>query len=194
MSFSTKSYLAGVGTVVAALTIGFSGGFFLAAPTQHVEQNRLQRVSGGAPVANSTAQVAIAAKPDITEVRPIEMVASPLPAPSMPQPAPAETVPVMATTAEPASVAVATKAAEANRATSEDNAAKPDVKDERTRNAETKAAERMKRARDQRTAELRKQREIAMATVAVKRMLREREPQLVADRTESPRFGFFGEN
>jgi len=194
MSFSTKSYLAGVGTVVAALTIGFSGGFFLAAPTLHVEQNRLQRVSGGAPVANSTAQAAIATKPDTTEVRPIEMVASPIPATSMRQPAPAETIPVMATTAEPASVAVAPKTAEPNRTTSEDNAAKPDAKDERTRNAETKAAERMKRARDLRTAELRKQREIAMATVAVKRMLREREPQLVADRTESPRFGFFGEN
>ena len=59
MPFSTKSYLAGVGTVVAALTIGFSGGFFLAPSTEHVEQNRLQRVTSTAPVATAPMAVKV---------------------------------------------------------------------------------------------------------------------------------------
>ena len=63
---------------------------------------------------------------------------------------------------------------------------------ERLRWAEAKAERKL--AREQRRAERRKQREMALATVAAKRMLRDREPQQVAERTESQRLGFFGEN
>jgi type IV secretory pathway VirB10-like protein len=180
MSFNTTSYLAGVGTVVAALTIGFSGGFFLAPTTDHVEQNRLQRVASSAPISNPASQEAITPKPEITQARSIELVAAKVPAPSTQQPAGPETVPVMA------------KAVEPTRASREENAARPEVNTERMRRADAKAER--KRAREQRRAERRKQRETEFAAVAVNQMARDRDPQQVADRTESPRLGLFGEN
>lgn len=177
MSFSTTSYLAGVGTVVAALTLGFSGGFFLAPPTEHEEQNRLQRVASRAPVSNP-AQDATTPKPEITPARSIELVAAKVPAPSTQQPARADAIPIMA------------KAVEPTRAAPDENAAKPDVNMEKMRAAEAKAER--KRAREQRRAERRKQREIELS--AAKQMLRNPAPQQLADRAESPRFGFFGED
>lgn len=173
MPFSTKSYLAGVGTVIAALTVGFSSGFFLAPSTEHVEQNRLQRITSSAPIANPTPQAAV------TPVRSIELVAAAAPAPSTQRPARTEAIPVMARAVEPAPAQL------------EATATTPEVSTEKTR-AEAKAER--KRAREQRRAERRKQREIALATVAAKRMLRDRDPQQVADRTESSKFGFFGED
>ena len=179
MPFSTKSYLAGVGTVVAALTIGFSGGFFLAPSTEHVEQNRLQRVT-------STASAAIT---PLAEARPIELVAAP--APATQQPARTETIPVMARAVDPAPAPIAARTADPARAASDDAAAKPEIT-YKMQAAEAKAER--KRAREERRAERRKQREIELAAFAVKRMARDRDPQQVADRTQSPRFGFFGED
>jgi hypothetical protein len=177
MPFSTKSYLAGVGTVVAALTIGFSGGFFLAPSTEHVEQNRLQRVT-------STASAAIT---PLAEARPIELVAAP--APATQQPARTETIPVMARAVDPAPAPIAARTADPARAASDDAAAKPEIT-YKMQAAEAKAER--KRAREERRAERRKQREIELAAFAVKRMVRDRDPQQLADRTESPRLGFFG--
>jgi hypothetical protein len=171
MSFSTTSYLAGVGTVVAALTVGFSGALFLAPPAEHVEQNRLQRVASSAPIPNPTSQEEITPKPEITPARSIDLVTAKVPAP--------EATTVVAKTAEPA------------LAKPEANAAKSDVNTEKMRAAEAKAER--KRAREQRRAERKKQREIELATAA-KRMARDRDLQQVADRSESPRFGFFGED
>lgn len=99
MSFNTTSYLAGVGTVVAALMVGFSGGFFLAPPVEHVEQNRLQRIS--APISTPVSQEGNTPKPEITPARPIDLVAAKVPAPATAQPARAETVPIMARAVEP---------------------------------------------------------------------------------------------
>jgi hypothetical protein len=191
MPFNTTSYLAGVGTVVAALTVGFSGGFFLAPPANHVEQNRLQRVASSAPTSNPAPHEAITPKPD-TQVRSVELVAAKVPAPSTQQSARAEAIPIMAKAVEPGLAPVVAKAAEAARAAPEENAAKPEVNTEKMRAAEAKVER--KRAREQRRAERRKQRELEFATVAVKRMLRDGHPQQVADRTELPRFGFFGED
>ena len=175
MPFNTMSYLAGVGTVVGALTIGFSGGLFLAPPADHVEQNRLQRVAG-APISNQGSQEALTPKPEVTPARSIELIAAKVPAPSQ-QPPRAETVPVMAKAVEPV------------RGAFDENTARPDINMEKA--AEAKAER--KRAREQRRAERRKQREME-ATIAVKRILRDRDPQQVAERSEPPRFGFFGED
>lgn len=185
MPFSTKSYLAGVGTVVAAVTIGFSGGFFLAPSTDHADQNRLQRVTSSAPISSPAPQAAATPKLEITE-------ASAAPASAIPPPP--RMIPVMAKAVEPEQPAVMAKAPEPDRAPLEQGRnGRGEVNTEKKRAAEVRAEER-KRAREQRSAERRKQREIALATVAVKRMLRDGAPQQVADRTESPRFGFFGED
>ena len=79
MPFSTQSYMAGVGTVIAAITIGFSGGFFLA-PNDRVEQNRLQRVTSSAPISNPAPQTAVTPKLDVAE-------ANAAPAPAIQPPA-----------------------------------------------------------------------------------------------------------
>jgi hypothetical protein len=80
---------------------------------------------------------------------------------------------------------------------------------ERSARANSEKAEKIRAAEASRTAEKkriearkiaerqRRQREIQEATVAVKRMLRDRDVQQVANRDEvqadTPRFGFFGE-
>lgn len=178
MPFSTKSYLAGIGTVVAAVTIGFSGGFLLAPSTGHVEQNRLQRVTSAAPVSNPAPPAAVTPKLEITE-------ANPAPKPAI-EPSP-RMIPVMAKAVEPTPAPVAPKASDPVRGTFEQDRAA------QSNSERMRAAEERKR-KEKRLAERRKQREIELATAAVKRMLRDHNPQQVADRTDSPRFGFFGED
>jgi len=180
--------------VVAALTVGFSGGLFMAAPTPYAEQNRLQRVMSSAPIASPTPQIAAAPKPEITEAN-----ATSAPASASQQPARPETIPVMAKAAEPEPASVMAKAPEAKAlepiraAPEQERAAQSNVNAEKIRAAEAGAAER-KRAEARKLEERRKQREIELATVAVKRMLRDRDPQQVADGIERPRFGFFGQD
>ncbi len=45
MAFNTTSFLAGVGSVVAVLSSGLAGGYFLANPSHIDPPNRLQRVA-----------------------------------------------------------------------------------------------------------------------------------------------------
>jgi hypothetical protein len=195
MSFSTRSYLAGVGSVIAALTVGFSGGLFMAVPTQYAEQNRLQRVMSSAPIASPAPQTAVAPTPPIAAApkpETIEAKATSQPAPAIQQPARPEPIPVMAKAVE-AAPAMA-KAPEPVRAIREqERGAQPNVEAEKIRAPEARAAER-KRAEAKKFAERRKQREIELAADTVKRMLRDRNPQQVADGIETPRFGFFGED
>ena len=65
MAFSTSSFLAGVGTVFAAVTIGFAGGAMIATSPK-VEPNRVERVAASArdntPITASTTNTA--AMPD----------------------------------------------------------------------------------------------------------------------------------
>lgn len=188
MPFSTTSYLAGVGTVVAALAIGFSGGFLLAPSADHVEQNRLQRVASNDPLSNPASLEATTPKSEIKQVRSIELVAAPVSATQQP----AHHEPTPAKALEPAPASAHAKAAEPARAAPEKTAANPEVNTEKMRAAEAKAER--KRAREQRRAERRKQREKALAAAAAKRVLSDPPPQQFADRTEPPRFGFFGED
>jgi hypothetical protein len=193
MSFSTTSYLAGVGSVIAALTIGFSGGFFIAKPTQFAEQNRLQRVISSAPVASTAPQAAALPKPAMTEARVINTDWTPQ---AVQQPTRPETIPVMAKAVEPEPVPVpAPGVAKSEPVRAAVEQARPDsnVDTDKLRAADAKAAER-KRIEARKFAERRKQREIALATVAVKRMLKDRDSQQVADGIETPRFGFFGQD
>ena len=200
MSFSTTSYLAGVGSVITALTIGFSGGFFIAKPTPYVEQNRLQRVTSSAPIATSAPQTVALSTPAITEskvISPSAQPASPSAQAAVPvqQPAQPEAIPTLANADVPEPAQAVTRPELARATVEQDRATQSNVNAERLRAADAKAAAR-KRDEARKFAERRKQREIELATVAVRRMLRDkdRDPQQVADGIETPRFGFFGQD
>jgi hypothetical protein len=201
MTFSTTSYLAGVGSVIAALTIGFSGGFFIAKPTPYVEQNRLQRVTSSAPIASSAPQTVALSTPAITESKatsPSAQPASPSAQAAVPvqQPAQPEAIPTMAKADVPEPAQAVTRPELARAAVEQDRATQSNVNAERLRATDAKAAAR-KRDESRKFAERRK---IELATVAVRRMLRDRDrdPQQVADGIETPRatprFGFFGQD
>ncbi len=184
MAFSTTSYLAGVGSVVVILSTGFAGGYMVANPTRPEAPNRLQRL---AAEARDTRPVATPpATPEIVATA----AATPTPAPETPPPAvtaqaaPPAPIPVKAKTAEPPAGAVSANADQAG--TEKVTAEKPNV--ERPRLA--RSAER-KRAEDRRFAERqRKQRELEVATVAVRQLMHRRyrddEEFAAMDRPERP--------
>jgi hypothetical protein len=199
MAFNTTSYLAGVGSVVAALTIGFSSGFFFAAPTQNDPPNRLQRVASTAPLANPvSAPAAPAQKQDIP---PEEIAATAPPTAALtpvavaPTPSTAASVAQQAAPPEPPSV-VAKSSEPAPPAAEREHVAQ--ISAEKLRAAEAGRAAEKKRIEARKLAERqRRQREVQEAAAAVKRMMRDRDVQQVADRDEAgfdtPRFGFFGQ-
>jgi hypothetical protein len=127
--------------------------------------------------------------PEATQPRAIEITAAGLTLPTQ-QPARTEAIPITAKADEQAAAPEVVKAAEPVRSASQDVTPKSETNTEKKRAAEVKA----ERKRAQRSAERRKQREIELATAAVKRMPWDPAPQQIADRTESPRFGFFGED
>jgi hypothetical protein len=68
---SATSYFAGMGTVVAALTVGFTGGLMITGPSKNAEiPNRLQRVMSNAPLPDPNLRVAEAKKLDAPEAAP----------------------------------------------------------------------------------------------------------------------------
>ena len=68
MAFNTTSFLVGVGSVVAVLSTGLAGGYFLASPSRIDAPNRLQRQAAAnqdSKPAQVTTQVTTPAKPEI---------------------------------------------------------------------------------------------------------------------------------
>lgn len=216
MAFNTTSYLAGVGSVVAALTIGFSSGFFFAAPKQNDPPNRLQRVASTAPLSNPvSAPAAPAPKQEI----PTQDIATAAPTTSA-----ATTAPIAASTPVVVAPSPSTTASVVAPAPGTQQLPPPEPQSgvtrssepapsaaERERIAQIKAepAEKLSAAEASRAAEKkriearklaerqRRQREVQEAAAAVKRMLRDRDVQQVSNRDEvgfdTPRFGFFGQ-
>jgi type IV secretory pathway VirB10-like protein len=188
MKFNTTSYLAGVGSVVAVLSTGFAGGYFLANPAQNDPPNRLQRVASNATLPNPAPQIAVSPKQQLAEAptAPAPVTSSAPPAPVLQQPAQPD--PVVAKAPEP----VRAVAEQQDVAT---------VKPEKLRAAETNRAAEKKRMEARAIAERqRKQKEIEIATVAVRRLLHNRDVQEVVETddaeprgSETPRFGLFGQ-
>lgn len=188
MAFSTTSYLAGVGSVVVILSTGFAGGYMLANPTHQDPPNRLQRLAAEGQDSKGAAQAAPAAKPEVVAMAAPAATS----APAAPPPAAAEPAPVPAEARAPEPARPPQVSAE--KASAEKSIA------EKARMAEAKAAER-KRADARKFAERRrKQRELEVATVAVRRMMRDRDDQEFAAMDqpeppppEMPRLGLFGQ-
>jgi hypothetical protein len=182
MAFNATSFLAGVGSVVAVLSTGVAGGYFLASPSHIDPPNRLQRVAAAnqdpkpAPVTTATKPdvVALAATPELQPaITPAEAKA--------PEPAPAAAV-------QEAAAAVVTE----NRAKPETKAdiGKENVDKVRTtdaRAAESKRIEIRKISGQKIAEQRRKQRELEVAAFAVRRIIHQRDGSDVdSDQTEVP--------
>ena len=205
MAFNTTSYLAGVGSVVAALTIGFSSGFFFAAPTQNDPPNRLQRVTSNAPlVTTATAPASPASKEEMPKQDLAAVASAPIAPADVPSAGPAAAPPVVsATTPSDAAPAPSIAAPPQQQAAqpeptpvvekAPEPVAAPAQHERNTQISAEKTADKIRAAEASRAAERKKietkkladrqrrQREIQEAAVAVKRMLRDRNVQEVAD-------------
>ncbi len=200
MKFNTTSYLAGVGSVVVVLSTGFTGGYFMANPKRVEPPNRLQRlaaedhsapattnvkpevVAAIAPAAAATPVTAPAAAP-VAAAAPATPAVDPPAQQAAAQPAsPAPASPVEAKTPEPAqSVATREAAAPAADEADTDKASIQKASAEKGRAAEARYAER-KRGEARKVAEQqRKQRELDVATIAVRRIIHDRDAPDASD-------------
>lgn len=201
MAFNTNSFLAGVGAVVAVLSTGVAGGYFLTTPSHIDPPNRLQRVAAANQEANP-APVTAATKPEIVAaVTPTAAAAE--------QAAPPAAPAIAAPAAPPARTAAIQEAAAPATAAKPDTDTKTNVEKANadkaraaeTRNADARAIEK-KRIETRKTAEQqRKQRELEVATIAVRRIIHGRDaPDVVVDSdqteapaAEMPHFNLFGQ-
>ena len=200
MAFNTTSFLAGVGTVFAAVMLGFAGGAMITTSPK-VEPNRVERVAGSAPVVSAKTETQASpavpaasvspAKPATAETAagPDRVISLP-PKPDSPQAVPSQLV----AQPQPVSPQPQPVMAKDDAGAQADNAKKvrdPELKKE----AELKKAQRRAEARRER----RKQQEIQAAANAVRQLradggLRDVSQEVVTSREVSPRFGFFGDN
>jgi hypothetical protein len=219
MAFNRTSYMAGVGCVFMVLSTGFAGGYFMANPTHNAPPNRLQRMASAQDV-KPVAQVTPSGKAGIVT----EGAAAPAPsaprslAPAV-QPvssepaAPPAAIPVEAKPPEPVGTVTAQQTV-GHAITDRGSQANPDklnterpnaekANPEKARTADAKDADK-KRAETRKFAEQqRRQREIEVATIAVRRIIRDRDasdrdpPVLIendqseAPAPETPRPGLF---
>jgi hypothetical protein len=215
MAFNTTSFMAGVGAVVAVLSTGVAGGYLLTNPSHIDSPNRLQRVAASNQEANP-APVAAAAKPEI--VADAAPTAAPAPATEqaaqpVPQTAAVPAVqpvvaPVEAKAPEPAHTATNQETAAPAPMAKPDTDAKPIEKAniDKARTAEAHAVEaraiEKKRTGTRKVAEQqRKQRELEVATIAVRRIIHGRDASdVVVDSdqpeqpaAEMPHFNLFGQ-
>jgi type IV secretory pathway VirB10-like protein len=190
MKFNTTSYLAGVGSVVVVLSTGFAGGYFIANPKRVEPPNRLQRLAAEDHSAPATTTV----KPEVVAAVAPAAAATPAVDPpaqqAVAQPAsPAPASPVEAKTPEPApSVAARETTAPAADKADTEKVSTQKASPEKGRAAEARYAER-KRGEARKVAEQqRKQRELDVATVAVRRIIHDRDaPEIVEnDSREAP--------
>jgi hypothetical protein len=229
MAFNTSSFLAGVGTVVVVLSTGFAGGYMLASPNRADPPNRLQRVAAAdmnskasSAAAVSPAAVTVVAKPDVVAdaaaAQPAPAAVPPTETPA-PQPAstqadvgPSVTTPAQGSTPIDAGkikpqLATAQSINPDRINTDQARAVEPKLIDSKP--ADNKAIDK-KRIEARKSADKsagrfaeqhRKQRELEVATLAVRRIIHERDtPEVVVDddqapapAPEPPHFGLFGQ-
>jgi hypothetical protein len=209
MAFSTTSFFAGVGTVFAAVTIGFAGGTLLTTSSPKMEPNRLERVAASNPptiaAATKTETPAVPSVPTIKAEMatvpsvPVAKVEAPA-VPAVQAAARNETAETTATpdrvvamTPAPASPQVAPAQPQPPVVAREDTASQIDnAKRLRETELRKQADVRESERRAEQRRERRKRQEIDAAVDAVKRMKRDGVLQEATQQDEAPRFGFFG--
>jgi type IV secretory pathway VirB10-like protein len=176
MAFNTTSFFAGVGTVFAAITLGFAGGAMITTSPK-VEPNRLERVAASAPVIAARTEApatplvpAIKTETPETTAAPDRVISLTL-TPDSPQTLPPRPQSVMAKDDVASQIDNAKKARDA----------------ELKKEADLKKAER----RAEQRRERRKQQQIQAAN-AVRQMRLDGDPQVVSQGDVSSRIGFFG--
>jgi ribonuclease E len=190
MTFSKSSFFAGVGSVFAAIVIGFAGGAMITGGAGVQPPNRVERVAAGETLQKSAGQPAAVANTPAPEPA---MATAPVPAsdpqPVAQRPAPAapatasnEAAPASKTQRPPPPLPVVAKGDDAPPRNDQANDRAVELK---------KAAER-KRAEERKFAERRKRQDIEQAANAIRQMKRDGVIDQVVQREEAPRFGFFG--
>ena len=218
MAFSTTSFFAGVGTVFAAVTIGFAGGALITTSPKP-EPNRLERVAASNPVTPVTVAAAPKTESAVPSVPAARAEAPPVPAAPIVK-AETTTAPStpMAKTETPDNNVTAERVISMTQApTSPQSTAQPPASAQVVAPAlppvvaKDDTASAIENAKKVRESELRKQaewraserraeqrrrkhQEIEAAVNAVKRMQRDGVLQQVSQeqQDDTPRFGFFG--
>jgi hypothetical protein len=207
MNFNTTSFIAGVGSVVVVLSTGFAGGYFLANPSRVNPPNRLQRLAAedhtapavttakpevvatampAAPLPAAPAVNTAPAAATVTTAAPLNS-ATPTPAQPAMQAATAAPAPASADVKAPEPVrtvnvseTTAPVADKSNKTGDKNSSQKPGADADNQRPSEARFVER-KRSDSRRIAEQqRKQQELEVATVAVRRIIHDRDaPDLI---------------
>ena len=184
MAFSTGSFFAGVGTVFAAVTIGFAGGAMITT-SPRPEPNRLERVMATPSTIPARAEEptgASSAPPSANEVKAETNETSPAPSDR-----------VIAMVPPPDTSA---RQPPANPVPAKDDKAAQMSSAGKVREVAVKREKDPRMARAQRPAEgrppLRKRHDIEGAVNAVRQIQRDDVFEEVSQRVESPRLGFFG--
>ena|ERR1700674_5192351 len=192
MAFSTTSFFAGVGTVFAAVTIGFAGGAMITTSPK-LEPNRLERVAASAPAVTPSAKAETPATPPATPVATEAKAETPDPAPATDRVIAMAPAPSAQPSAPPQPQPVTAKDDSAPQIGSVSKIRESELRREREKDSMVQRTERRAEARPQ----LRKRQEIEAAANAVRQMQRDNAVQEVSQRDDSPRdgssrLGFFG--
>ena len=182
MALNTTSFFAGVGAVLAAVTLGFAGGAMIT-KSPNAEPNRLERVTRAAGAA-----------------APVQVpTASPQAAPVSATPADAPSGTAEASDTKSAPIRVISMAPQANVEQTITPQPQPMIgKDGGTQqfdNARTTRAEQRRERAERKMAQRRERsqrQEIQAAANAVRQARRDGELQEVSQRDEAPRLSFFG--
>jgi hypothetical protein len=180
MAFNTTSFLAGIGSMAAVLSTGLTGGYFLANPSHINPPNRLQRVAA----ANQDS------KPSVTTDTKPEVVAAAAPI-APPAPTTGQAAQTPAPAAQPAvATAQPDTGAKPNDAKTNDAKANGEKANaDKARSAEARSVEKKRAENRKITEQQRKQRELEVAAVAVRRIIHERDGSDIAadsDPAETP--------
>ena len=179
MAFNTTSFFAGVGTMFAAVAIGFAGGALITSSPK-TELNRVERIAASMPAATPTVKtesVEAAPLPDrVIPVTPGQAGQQPAAQQqALAQPAPTPSSPAVTVSDDAASQASQIESAKKVR--------EAELKKETEfRKAERREARRIRRKRQ----------EIESAASAVRQLRRDGAIQQVSQSSPGPRFGFFG--
>jgi hypothetical protein len=189
MSFNPISYFAGIGTVSAAIAIGFGGGIMLTTSAYKPEpQNRVERVASNKPLPAPSAPQATA--PAVQAASAVAATpAAATPEPTTPSAPPQRAMPQQPPSTETTRAATAQPAAVTEQPSLvRESTAKPPDEDVDARRIARKKAEHRK------WAERKHRQDLDAATMDVRKMDRDDAPEVVQrDIIETPRLGFFGE-